>query len=392
MEMSGEPPPVHADKDEAPLSKNARKRLLKAEQKDARKEHRKRERKMRKQQRTEVQARLDAEEQEGVGEEQADSAPAVELTLEERRTRIWSWWKRFGSPRLVLAPMVNQSELAFRLLSRRHGAGLTYTPMLHSTRFTSEEAYRLENFDEHSADRPLVAQFCGDDPATLLAAAKMVQARCDAVDLNCGCPQGIARRGHYGAFLLDEPELIENIVRTLARGLSVPVFVKMRVLPAKNGTELGGVDVDATIALARRLEAAGCSLLTLHGRTRAQKCACVADWQTIHAVKDALSIPVLANGGVETPEDLEACLTATGCDGVMTSEAALENPAMFAGRPTSRSNQVAVAREYIELSKAHPPRALAILKAHFFKILFMAFDLHRDLRDQLGASLTPDSV
>jgi tRNA-dihydrouridine synthase 1 len=89
--------------------------------------------------------------------------------------------------------------------------------MLHSTQFANSETYRHDNFDEHASDRPLVVQFCGDDPATLLAAARLVQHRCDAIDLNCGCPQGIARRGHYGAFLLDEPELIEAIVSTLSR-------------------------------------------------------------------------------------------------------------------------------------------------------------------------------
>ena len=177
-------------------------------------------------------------------------------------------WKRFGCPKFVLAPMVNQSELAFRLLARRHGAHLTYTPMLHSTRFAAEEGYRLENFDYHPQDRPLVAQFCGDNPATLLAAARLAQDHCDAIDLNCGCPQGIARRGHYGAFLLDEPELIEDIVRTLVGGLRIPVFVKMRVLP----------QLERTLSLVKRLEAAGCSLLTIHGRTREQKTSCAADW------------------------------------------------------------------------------------------------------------------
>lgn len=74
-------------------------------------------------------------------------------------------------------------------------------------------AYRMENFDDHPLDRPLVAQFCGDDPVTLLAACRHVQDKCDAVDLNCGCPQGIARKGHYGAYLLDEPDLVVEIVR-----------------------------------------------------------------------------------------------------------------------------------------------------------------------------------
>ena len=199
----------------APLSKNARKRLLKEQQKDQRKAHRKAEKKIRKQQRAERSVNGDCGGPENgtpndtVAGAVSTSATALALppppsSAEERREVIWAAWKRWGSPKLVLAPMVNQSELAFRLLARHHGARLTYTPMLHSRLFAAEEAYRLENFDEHASDRPLVAQFCGDDPATLVAAARLIQHRCDAVDLNCGCPQGIARRGHYG--VRDDPD------------------------------------------------------------------------------------------------------------------------------------------------------------------------------------------
>ena len=131
-----------------------------------------------------------------------------------------------------------------------------------------------------------------------------------------------------------------------------------------------------------------------HGRTRAQKCTCVADWGTIRAIKNAVSIPVLANGGIERPEDLDDCLAATQCDGVMTSEGALENPALLGGVPTSRAAQAATARQYVALARAHPPRCLSILKAHFFKLLYMALavEANRDLRERLGAALDAEGV
>jgi tRNA-dihydrouridine synthase 1 len=381
-------PPEAAAAPAETLSKNARKRLLKLETKESRKAKRAEERKLRKARRAEA-GEPEAGEAEELLAAAADSTALDRVFGAEHHAAARRFFaEQLGAPRLVLAPMVNQSELAFRLLARRHGAGLCYTPMLHSKLFAAKASYREDNFDPHASDRPLVAQFCGDDPATILAAAAHVQGRCDAVDLNCGCPQAIARKGHYGAFLLDEPELIERIVRTVACTLRTPIFVKIRILPA--GPE--GSSEERTLGLARRLQAAGCSLLTVHGRTREQKCRCECDWALLAKVKAALSIPVLANGGVESPEQLEACLAATGCDGAMVSEAALENPSMLGGVPTARLSQCAVAREYVELARAHPPKGVAIVKAHLFKILFMALDAHRELRDRLGSVLDSEEV
>ena len=116
--------------------------------------------------------------------------------------------------------MVGQSDLAFRLLCRAHGAEMTYTEMFFADRFVADEEYRRSLFASQlsAADRPLVVQFGGNDAATLVAAAKLAQAHCDAIDLNLGCPQKRAREGLYGAFLADPehwPRVFE-IVRALA--------------------------------------------------------------------------------------------------------------------------------------------------------------------------------
>ena len=110
--------------------------------------------------------------------------------------------------------------------------------MMSSERFASEAEYRKEAFQTCAEDRPLVAHFSGNDPKTMLAAAKFVEGRCDAVDLNLGCPQRIAHSGHFGSYLLDDVDrpLVCKIVRTLAEGLTTPVFVKVRLLATNSVT------------------------------------------------------------------------------------------------------------------------------------------------------------
>ena len=337
----------------------------------------------------------------------------------------FAFFEAIGRPRLVAAPMVNQSELPFRLLMKRYGAQLCYTPMIDSKSFANSEAYRRSSFSTCEADRPLIAQFAGDDPATVLKAALLVQHQCDAIDLNFGCPQGIARRGHYGAFLLDEPDLICEIVKVLHEGLSVPVTCKVRMVP----------DRAATVALCKRLEASGCSLLTVHGRTRDQKGQLTGevDWSIIKEVKDALSIPVIANGGIETAADVIRCLEETGADGVMSSEAILACPDVYAPLQVDRvtgkvrfsevsmeaeahaagtvppvpsmSKQCALAQEYLDLASEYPPspsatmaggtqgndtRSNGIVKAHLFKLCYTGLQANEDLRDRLQFAQTFD--
>lgn len=100
------------------------------------------------------------------------------------------------------------------MLSRKYGAQLCYTPMMHAAVFARDPTYRVENFVTCPEDRPLIAQFCSDDPDTFVKAAKLIENDCDAIDLNLGCPQHIARRGHYGSFLQDEWELIHQICKS----------------------------------------------------------------------------------------------------------------------------------------------------------------------------------
>jgi tRNA-dihydrouridine synthase 1 len=189
---------------------------------------------------------------------------------------------------LVLAPMVGASELAFRLLARRHGAQLCYTPMMHADKFARDPAYRAAELQTTAEDAPLVAHFCGNDASTLVAAARLAEAQACAIDLNLGCPQRSAHSGRYGAFLCTTPtdrERVVQMVSALAHAVRIPAFCKIRLLD----------DEAETLAFCQQLQAAGCALLAVHARRRGDpmhRRSGPADLAQVARIKEALDIPV----------------------------------------------------------------------------------------------------
>ncbi|KAK9367090.1 dihydrouridine synthase-domain-containing protein [Lipomyces kononenkoae] len=309
-----------------------------------------------------------------------------------------AFYESIGSPKKIVAPMVDQSELAWRKLSRRLGAELCYTPMLHARLFVTQEKYRNSMFDAldgHSSnDRPLIVQFCANEPDMLLQAAKLVEAQCDAVDLNLGCPQNIARRGHYGSYLQDDWDLIYKLINNLHVNLSIPVTAKIRIFPS----------LEKTLAYARHVLSAGAQILTVHGRTREMKGqqTGLADWKVIRYLREQLppETVIFANGNILYHEDINRCLEYTGADAVMSAEGNLYNPAIFV-KPITYKETVPpdyesmdelfprvddILRDYIDILQDTPGEASQIAtKSHLFRLLRPFLSQHTDIRSQVAA-------
>lgn len=229
---------------------------------------------------------------------------------------------------------------------------LAYTPMLHSRLFSETSKFRDNHFqptrsglatlprgdsenpvadlylDGHpKIDRPLFVQFCANDPDHLLQAARYVEPFCDAIDLNLGCPQGIARKGNYGAFLQEDWGLIYKLINKLHLNLDIPVTAKMRILESK----------EKTLEYAQMILSAGASLITVHGRHRDQKGhkTGLADWSVLRYLRERLppDTVIFANGNILRHEDIDKCLKATRADGVMSAEGNLHDPTIFAKPP-----------------------------------------------------------
>ncbi|MGI2297481.1 tRNA dihydrouridine synthase DusB [Paenibacillus sp. GXUN7292] len=225
--------------------------------------------------------------------------------------------------RVVLAPMAGVCNPAFRLIAKEFGTGLVCAEMvsdkaiLHGNKRTMEMLY----VDER--EKPLSLQIFGGDRESLVEAAKVVdkQTNADIIDINMGCPVPKVTKCDAGARWLLDPNKIYEMVSAVVDAVEKPVTVKMRI----------GWDDQHIYAVqnAQAVERAGGKAVSVHGRTREQLYTGKANWDIIRDVKEAVSIPVIGNGDVFSPEDAKRLLEHTGCDGVMIGRGALGNPWML---------------------------------------------------------------
>ena len=331
--------------------------------------------------------------------------------------------------RHVVGPMVGASDLAFRMLCRRHGADVCYTEMIFSQRLCDDDEYRERKLRTTAKDRPLVVQLQGNDPTVVARAAALVEATISsegglAIDLNLGCPLAQAEEGRFGSYLLSREHWpqVGAMIRAMVSAVSLPVCAKIRLLPSLN----------ESIELCRMLTASGCSLIAIHarqrppsGKHRGERHRCAADLNSVRDIVAALrpqtattsctnaaGCRIVSNGNTATPRDVARNLAYTRADGIMCAEGVLRDPTLFAA-PADDAQDIGVdctswqgggvddreevtepclpreklggvALEYLDLAREYEPEAMSVVRGHIMWLLGKSGKGHHCSFDHLG--------
>ena len=226
---------------------------------------------------------------------------------------------------LFLAPMAGICDVAFRVLCKKYGAGFVYSEFINVEGISREIPNSMRMLKTVEEEKPVGIQIFGTKLDSIAKSCRILQDKVNLIDLNLGCPVHKVTCTGAGAALLEKPEKLGEIVRTMVKNSSVPITVKMRRADRENKEE----GYAQTIKIAKIIQDSGASALTLHGRTVPQGYSGKADWSYIRAVKEALDIPVFGNGDIRSRQDYLDIINQTNCDAVLVGRAAMTNPGIF---------------------------------------------------------------
>jgi tRNA-dihydrouridine synthase B len=268
--------------------------------------------------------------------------------------------------KLFLAPMSGVTNVAFRILCKRHGAGLCYTEFMSADALVKFKD-KIDNpiFDVSEKERPVVTQIFGENTKKIIDAAKSLLGKTDIIDLNIGCPAPKIMASGGGSELLKSPEKIKEILGELNK-LDIPITCKIRL----------GIDKENIIALkiAKIAQRAGCKAIAVHARTQKQGYSGKADWNWIKKIKQNVNIPVIGNGDITCPIDAKKMFDETLCDFVMIGRSAMQDPTIFSRtneylktgilpKETSLKEKLELLKEYIDLMHEHKIYSLHLAKS-----------------------------
>jgi nifR3 family TIM-barrel protein len=267
------------------------------------------------------------------------------------------------SPPIVLAPMVGLSHSAFRsLVKAEGGVGLFYTEMLAAKRLPHDNELCSPLLIRDVSEKPLVYQIIAANEAEIEpAVTKLHKLGADGIDLNLGCPAPFQRKQGAGAMLAENHGQLRKVLRRLRKTTELPVSVKIRLGHSQNSDELR--------SFCLFLEAEGVDMITIHARLTGEKFCRKPRWAVIGEIKDAISIPIFANGGIFSPADARRCLELSCADGVMIGRGAVERPWLCAE----------IAREVYGIETAWKQRESAEVYSQFITLLEQRFAPERRL-------------
>lgn len=271
---------------------------------------------------------------------------------------------------ILLAPMEDITEQPFRIICKKFGADIVYSEFISSEALYRHVQKSIKKIVFTGIERPIGIQIFGANDEPMMESAKLIESFApDLIDINYGCRVQNVVKNKAGAFMLKQPERMQELTRKVVESVSLPVTVKTRLGWNKNSIFIEEV--------AKKLEDAGISALTIHCRTREEAHKSQADWSWIPKVKKVVSIPVILNGDVKTFKDVLRAFNETGCDGVMIGRAAIGNPFIFAqakeflhtGKsplPPTIDEKINICLEHLKLNIAYKGERLGIIEFRKF--------------------------